>query len=101
MDHKPVYIFAKWQVKAGMLDQVLQLLAQAARRTAEEQGNLFYKIHQSSADAHTLILFEGYTDETAVKAHRDSDYFKNTVIGQIVPALENREVIQASQLDLH
>ena len=100
MSQKPVYIFAKWQVKAGMLDQVLVLLAGVARKTAEEKGNLFYKIHQGNSDANALILFEGYTDDIALEAHRNSDYFQNIVIKQIIPILESREVIPASQLDL-
>jgi (4S)-4-hydroxy-5-phosphonooxypentane-2,3-dione isomerase len=48
--------------------------------------------------ANTLILFEGYTDETAVDEHRNSSHFQNLVIGNIIPNLENREVILASQV---
>jgi autoinducer 2-degrading protein len=96
----PVYTFAKWQVKKGQLDTVLNLLSEVAKKSIEEKGNLFYKIHQSNSDANTLILFEGYTDELAVEEHRNSSYFQNLVIGQIIPNLLNREVILASQLDL-
>lgn len=101
MDQKPIYIFAKWQVKQGLLDKVLRLLTEVATQTIAEKGNLFYKIHQGNADAHTLILFEAYVDDSALEAHRNSDYFQNLVIGQIVPALESREVIPASLLDLY
>ena len=100
MDQQPVYTFAKWQVKNGHLDNVLNLLAAVAKKSVEEKGNLFYKVHQSNADANTLILFEGYNDATAVEEHRNSEYFQNIVIGKIIPLLENREVILASQLDL-
>ena len=98
MSQIPVYTFAKWQVKEGQLDRVLTLLAEVAKKSIEEKGNLFYKVHQSNTDANTLILFEGYTDEDAVQEHRNSGYFQQLVIGQIVPNLVNREVIQASQL---
>lgn len=100
MDQKPVYTFAKWQVKEGQLPSVLNLLAEVAKKSMEEKGNLFYKVHQSNADANTLILFEGYTDAAAVEEHRNSAYFKDLVIGKIIPNLENREVILASQLEL-
>jgi autoinducer 2-degrading protein len=100
MTQQPVYTFAKWQVKNGQLDTVLNLLAEVANKSIEEKGNLFYKVHQSNSDANTLILFEGYTDATAVDEHRNSPYFQNIVIGKIIPLLENREVILASQLDL-
>jgi (4S)-4-hydroxy-5-phosphonooxypentane-2,3-dione isomerase len=100
MEQKSVYTFAKWQVKEGKLEYVLQLLAEVAKQSTEEKGNLFYKVHQSNSDANTLILFEGYTDQSAVEEHRNSDYFQNLVIGNIIPNLENREVILASQLNL-
>lgn len=100
MNQLPVYTFAKWQVKAGQLDTVLSLLAEVAQKSIEEKGNLFYKVHQSNSDANTLILFEGYTDNAAAEEHRNSAYFQQVVIGQIIPNLENREVILASQLAL-
>lgn len=99
MEQKPVYVFAKWQVKEGKIDTVLKLLAEVAKKSTEEKGNLFYKIHQSNSDANTLILFEGYTSEAAVDEHRNSDYFQNIVIGNIIPNLGNREVILASEVN--
>ena len=56
-------------------------------------------MHQSNAEANTRILFEAYANEAAVEAHRNSAHFQNLVIGQIVPNLQNREVILASQLE--
>jgi (4S)-4-hydroxy-5-phosphonooxypentane-2,3-dione isomerase len=100
MEQKAIYTFAKWQVKEGKLEYVLKLLAEVAKQSIEEKGNLFYKIHQSNSDANTLILFEGYTDQSAVDEHRNSPYFQNLVIGNIIPNLENREVILASQLNI-
>jgi autoinducer 2-degrading protein len=98
MNQQAVYVFAKWQVKEGRLNTVLELLTEVAAQSRKEAGNLFYKIHQSSAEANTLVLFEGYTDEAAVETHRNSDYFKSLVIGKIVPELENREVIVTAEL---
>lgn len=98
MSQIPVYIFAKWQVKEGQLDTVLTLLAEVARNSSKESGNLFYKVHQSNTDKNTLVLFEGYKDQAAVEEHRNATYFQQVVIGQIVPNLVNREVIPASLL---
>lgn len=98
MDKKPVYVFAKWNVKPGRLDAVLGLMAEVAGKSREEKGNLFYKIHQNSADPNMLILFEGYVDDAAVDEHRNSAYFRELVLGQIVPELESREVILASEI---
>jgi len=100
MSQNPIYTFAKWQIKEGRLPAVLKVLTEVAKQTKLEKGNLFYKIHQSNSDANTLILFEGYANEAAVEEHRGAAYFQNLVIGQIIPDLENREVILASQLDI-
>ncbi len=99
MEQKPVYVFAKWLVKEGKIALVLNLLAEVAKKSTQEKGNLFYKIHQSNSEPNTLILFEGYTDEAAVDEHRNSAHFQNLVIGTIIPNLENREVILASQVN--
>ncbi|MGD1318223.1 putative quinol monooxygenase [Chryseobacterium sp. 2R14A] len=93
MNEQAIYVYAKWQVKEGKLDAVLQIMKEAAHKSAEEQGNLFYKIHQSKTDENTLILFEGYENESAVEFHRNSEHYQNLVVKQIIPLLENREVI--------
>lgn len=100
MSNKPIHLFAKWQVKAGHLDTVLSLLTEVAQKSREEEGNLFYRVHQSNSDTNTLMLFEGYKDETALAAHRNSEHFQALVIGKIVSMLENREVVLATELHL-
>lgn len=93
MNEQAIYVYAKWQVKEGKLDAVLQIMKEAAQKSAEEQGNLFYKINQSKTDENTLILFEGYENESAVEFHRNSEHYQNLVVKQIIPLMENREVI--------
>jgi (4S)-4-hydroxy-5-phosphonooxypentane-2,3-dione isomerase len=100
MNDNPIYLFAKWQVKEGHIDKVLELLGQMTLETRKEEGNLFYRIHQSISDANTLMLYEGYVDTAAVEAHRNADYFQNLVIDKIVPNLVSREAILASELNL-
>ncbi|WP_415327426.1 putative quinol monooxygenase [Chryseobacterium sp. MMS23-Vi53] len=98
MDQNNVFVHAKWQVKEGKLDAVLQLMKEAAEKSTQEEGNLFYKLHQSQEEPNTIILYEGYVDANAVETHRNSDHFKNIVVEQVVPLLENREVILMNRL---
>ena len=98
MSQKPIHVFAKWRVKQNQLDTVLNLLAEVAEKSSREEGNLFYKVHQSHSDTNTLILFEGYKDEAAVTTHRNSEHFQSLVIERIVPLLEDREVIVTTEL---
>ena len=93
MSTKPVYTFAKWRVKEGQLVTVLDLLAELTAKSTAEEGNLLYKIHQSISDANTLILFEGYRDESALAAHRNSEHFQSLVMGKIIPLLQEREIV--------
>lgn len=95
----PIYVFAKWQVRSGRLDDVLPLLHEVAVKSLSEPGNLFYKIHQSTADRHTLLLYEAYRDQPALDAHRASAHFQSLVLGKIVPLLEHREVSLTTLLE--
>lgn len=93
MEAQPIHVFAKWQVNKGQLDTVLTLLTEVVTKSEAEEGNLFYKLHQSKTDENSLILFEGYKDEAALEAHRNSAHFKTVVLEKIIPLLEAREVI--------
>ena len=95
----PVHVFARWKVKEGNLQEVLKILKVLREKTLMEKGNLFYRVHQSKADGNTLILFEGYANEPAQKAHMDSDHFKSLAVGQIVPLLEEREVFITTPIE--
>jgi len=95
----PVHVFATWKVKEGELENVLNLLKKVHDESIKENGNLFYKIHQSNSDVNTLILFEGYRSETAVTEHRNSKHFQELVLGQIVPLLETREIVVTTPLE--
>ena len=92
-NQNPVHVFATWKVGEDYIENVLHLLKTVQDESIKEEGNLFYKIHQSISDLNTIILFEGYTNQAAVAAHRNSPHFQNLVLGKIVPLLDNREIV--------
>ena len=98
-NQNPVHVFATWKVKEGQVENVLNILKTVHDESIKENGNLFYKVHQSNSDINTILLFEGYTNEAAVAEHRNSSYFQDLVLGKIVPLLENREIILATPLE--
>jgi quinol monooxygenase YgiN len=49
--------------------------AMAAVR-ANEPGNLFYELVKSRTDPTAYKVLEGYKDEAAIAAHRDSAHYK-------------------------
>lgn len=95
-----IYIFAKWQVKNGELQTVLNLIQSLIEKSRSEEGNIFYKIYQDNSDRNTLILNESYKDMASIEAHKNSEHYQEIAVKQIIPLLENREVILASELGL-
>ena len=83
-NHNPVHVFATWKVKEGQITSVLNLLSIVQDKSLMENGNLFYKIHQSNSDENTLVLFEGYTNEVAVTEHRNSSHFQELVFDTVI-----------------
>jgi len=66
--------------------------AMAAVR-ANEPGNLFYELVKSRTDPTTYKVLEGYKDEAAIAAHRDSDHYK--ALGpKIGPCMAGRPEIE-------
>jgi len=98
-NQKPIHVFATWKVKEGQIDTVLNLLKMVHKETIKEEGNLFYKIYQSSTDVNTVVLFEGYTNDAAISQHRESIHYQDIVVQKIVPLLENREVVVTTPLE--
>jgi quinol monooxygenase YgiN len=43
---------------------------------ANEPGNLFYSLVKSRSEPNTYKVLEGYKDEAAIAAHRDSAHYK-------------------------
>lgn len=54
-----------------------QMVAQARRCLANEPGCLQFDVAQDPKDPTRFVMLEVYTDDAAVKAHQDSDHFKN------------------------
>jgi autoinducer 2-degrading protein len=96
----PIILFAKWQVKKGHLGSVLNLLTEVSQKSENERGNLFYDLYQSHTDPDMLIFCEGFTDNTSLTNHRNSEYFQRIVIGEIAPMLEEVEVILTAPVKL-
>jgi quinol monooxygenase YgiN len=99
MGTSPVYVFARWKVKEGKMQELLQLLTSLRTQTRAEKGNLFYTVCQDNTDADTLLLSEGYRSAAAQQAHVNSDHYKKLATGGIVPLLNEREVFLTTPLE--
>ncbi|MER8042196.1 putative quinol monooxygenase [Streptomyces sp. NPDC094032] len=87
-----VYVVAHWLAKAGADARVAELLPEIAAASRAEPGCLEYRAVRARENPREFVLFEGYADEAALAAHRESAHFKALVTGTVVPLLEERRV---------
>ena len=100
MSVTPIHVFAKWKVRLGQLENVLSILKELKAKSVQEKGNLFYQVHQDNSDPNTLILFEGYSDDSALTLHRNAGYYKQAVVENIRTLLTDREVILTTPVEI-
>ncbi|MGY4772528.1 putative quinol monooxygenase [Kribbella sp. CWNU-51] len=62
-------------------------MIEAAR---SEPGNISFVAYRQLDDDRSYVLLERYTSPEAFAAHRETDHFKELVLGQIVPWLDDR-----------
>jgi autoinducer 2-degrading protein len=91
-------LIVKWTIRESETSRILGLLPQLAAETKNEKGNLGYSIYQAADNANVLILHERYADQAALDFHKNSAHYQDTVVAQIIPFLENREVQMLSKL---
>ena len=99
MSVTPIHVFAKWKARPGQLENVLSILKELKAKTVQEKGNLFYQAHQDNSDPNTLILFEGYSDDSALALHRNVGYYKQAV-EDISTLLTDREVTLTTPVEI-
>jgi quinol monooxygenase YgiN len=98
MSEAHVVVLARWRVREGEQDTVERLVRAVATASRQEPGCLEYRVHRARAEPRVLVLFERYASEAALEAHRASAHFQGTVLGEIVPRLESREVVLLDEL---
>ena len=69
--------------------EAVQRLAEASRN---EPGCVSYVPHHSEEDLDTVVIYEQYVDENALKAHRESEHFKKYAVGVLYQAMRERAV---------
>jgi quinol monooxygenase YgiN len=68
-------ISVDFEIREGMLDQVLPLVIQNATNSVQQEpGCLQFDVVQDNANPHHLMLFEVYRDEAAFQAHGKMPY---------------------------
>jgi quinol monooxygenase YgiN len=85
-----VQLIARHTAAAGMENEVLPLLPKLAAATLTEPGCLAFEIYRRLDDERSYVLLERYASREALDAHRETEHFKELVLGEIAPRLESR-----------
>jgi quinol monooxygenase YgiN len=74
-------IVAKLRADPGKEQELLQLLADAAAPTHDEEGCVFYAAHVSRDDPNQFVLVEGWASQNAYDAHVSTPYVAELIAG--------------------
>ncbi|MCU5784701.1 antibiotic biosynthesis monooxygenase [Alcanivorax balearicus MACL04] len=65
-------IVAVLQAQAGKGDALAAEMSKIAAEVRKEEGNHAYNVHQSLDDKDVVMIYEQYTDQAALEAHREN-----------------------------
>jgi quinol monooxygenase YgiN len=83
-------VIARHTMLPGKEEEVLAVLPALIEAARAEPGNISFVAYRQLDDERTYVLLERYTSREAFAAHRETAHFKDLVLGQIVPRLEDR-----------
>jgi quinol monooxygenase YgiN len=87
-----IVLTAKYFVKAGRGDEVEAALRRMAPIVkATEPGCALYHANRATENPDLFLLYEHYTNQAALDAHRNTPHFREIIEGTIAPLLDRRE----------
>jgi len=69
---------------------ITEILRQLAAASRQEAGCVSYIPHQIEGDPDSVLIYEQYTDDQALAAHRDSPHFKQYAVGGLYQKMRER-----------
>lgn len=76
--------------REGREEEVGRLFEELAVASRSEPGSRMYQPHRSAQDPRRFFLYELYTDDVALEAHRNSVHFRELAVEKLYPLLEDR-----------
>ncbi|HZZ38152.1 MAG TPA: putative quinol monooxygenase [Acidobacteriaceae bacterium] len=72
--------------------RIAELLTTLAEASRKEPGCVTYVPHTVEGEPDTVVVYEQYTDQKAVEAHRASKHFRECVVGGLYQLMLERQV---------
>jgi len=76
MSKQPVIVFASFHPKPGEAGAVEKILRGMVDPTRAEPGNEIYDLYKKAEAPASFHLFERYTDQAALQAHRETAHYR-------------------------
>jgi quinol monooxygenase YgiN len=83
-------VVATWVAKEGEEAEIERILRTMSELTQQEPGCIEFTVYRSLSEPRHYMLYELYRDEAAFQAHRETEHFKQHVLGDAVNRLEQR-----------
>jgi quinol monooxygenase YgiN len=78
-------------VNPGREAEAKALFAKLQEESRKEQGCILYQVHTHRDDARKFLVYEQYTDDSALDAHRNSPHFVKYAAEGVYTMIESRE----------
>jgi len=85
-----ICVAVTYVIQPGHEDEAVELFHHMTEQTRTEPGNLFYQVHRSSTKPRQFFIYEQYTDQAALDAHRAAPYFTQYLTNRLFTFLESR-----------
>jgi quinol monooxygenase YgiN len=85
-----VTLAVTWRARPGSEAAIEATLRTMVELSNQEPGCLHFSAHRSTTDPTEYFIFEQYRDQAALDEHSNSQYFKQHVLEEAVPLLEER-----------
>lgn len=85
------YVLAvTWTAKPGNEGRVREILEQLGEASRQEPGVITYTTHVDPENPREFFIYEKYHDAGGLEAHQETAHFREMVLEQAIPLLENR-----------
>jgi quinol monooxygenase YgiN len=85
-------VIARHTIREGEEDAVRAALDRLVAAARAEPGNLAFDAYRSAEHPRRYVLLERYTSRQAFAEHRATPHFRELMLGEIAPRLEERSV---------
>ena len=85
-----ICVAVTYVIQQGREIEASEFFRELTEQTRNEPGNLFYLVHRSTTDPRRFFIYEQYTDQAALDAHRASPHFARYATNGLFTILESR-----------